>query len=472
VTLRNGLASIDLTVSFAAPPEANSGRTFTPRVTQLAVSVSSTGGSIPGLTNYYYYIVPIDSEGRYGKPSRPIEALIPSGTNTNAVTISGPSPFDDGAVNYEIYRSNDDPYSAKRIAGPTAVPAIGGTFTFVDTGLSQAAVYLPDDNFAGVRAYFRKQGDSQWTFGAQTADRSQTSVKFPIPYNVDSQVIEIQLRSLGIGNAEMPAEVAPIFSYTVTGVRGQLAETFINNPVDTGNTPTSQPLTQSGTSTTINVAASTFKFGSGTVSYNSGSVNPGSYGTFAITADDLSFAGGAVAYAARSSSSDVTASRGRLYFGMITTTGGGGGGGTGGGAGGCVRKGTWIRTANGKIPVEKALHEQVLTPDGLATVIAVEEIENQRLYRVDPVNDGDFETIYCSGDHTLKIWGLWEHLRHVHIESQRGHKIWAEGTDVGYMAKISLTAEYGTVVRIRLDKYHIYSANGIWSHNAIKTGLS
>jgi hypothetical protein len=111
---------------------------------------------------------------------------------------------------------------------------------------------------------------------------------------------------------------------------------FELTPVSTSGTPTvNTPIcTQSGTSKTINVAASTFQFGDGQVSYNSGSVTPGAYGTFYIYADDPAYAGGAVTYVATTNAPDVNANNGRLFFGKITTAGGGGGTSTGAGSGG------------------------------------------------------------------------------------------------------------------------------------------
>jgi hypothetical protein len=469
ITLQHGLPEIEINVPFKVPPEANSKATFMPHSENLSYAVATTGGTIIATTNRFYYLAPIDSDGNYGPLSNPIEVLIPNATNTNKVTISGPNPFDLGAVNYEVYLSLDDPWSIGRISGPTAVPAIGGTLTITDDGsVSPSSTLPPDLQFTGARAYWRKSGDTQWLFGAQTPDRSVTSLKFTIPYNVNGQVIEIQLRSLFFGGVEMAPEVAPIFTYTVTGVAGQLSSTFINNPVDTGNGPTANPLTQSGTSTTILVASSTYKFGSGNVTYNSGSVNPGSLGTFGVTADDSGFGGGAVTYAAQTALADVTAARGRVYFGAITTVGGGGGTGTGGGGGACVLKGSWLRTANGKIAVEDSLDKLIATPYGEARVIWLEELADQPLYLIEPVNAGDFEPLYASGFHTLRIWGLWHHLKFVHLDAPRGIKLWVEGSDVGRMARIVPTDKRGTVLRLKLDAHHIYSAHGIWSHNIFK----
>jgi hypothetical protein len=111
---------------------------------------------------------------------------------------------------------------------------------------------------------------------------------------------------------------------------------FDLTPINTASTftTTTSPLSQSGATTTILVASSTAQFADGQVSYNSGSVNPGSLGTWYVYADDPTFAGGAVTYVATATPSTTVANNGRVYFGKITTTGGGSVTGTGGGTGG------------------------------------------------------------------------------------------------------------------------------------------
>jgi hypothetical protein len=143
-----------------------------------------------------------------------------------------------------------------------------------------------------------------------------------------------------------PIGIVPIGKVDNLGII-RLKGTFNNNPVNTTGTFTgSNPLSQSGTTTTINVASSTTQFGDGQVSYNSGSVNPGAFGAWFVTADDLSFQGGAVPYAARSTKSDQVANNARVSFGQITTAGGGGGTGTGGGGAGCFSGNTKVRVSN------------------------------------------------------------------------------------------------------------------------------
>lgn len=122
----------------------------------------------------------------------------------------------------------------------------------------------------------------------------------------------------------------------------RLQSSFHNNALNASSVPTSTTaLSNDGAATLITIAATTAQFGHGSVSYNSGSVDPGVFGTFYIFADDPTFAGGAVTYQFSASPPNQTAADGRVQFGKIITTGGTpqtGGGNTGGttpgGAGG------------------------------------------------------------------------------------------------------------------------------------------
>ena len=93
-------------------------------------------------------------------------------------------------------------------------------------------------------------------------------------------------------------------------------------------------LSQAGTSKVIDVAASALVTAYKTTNYGIGSVDPGSYGTWFIFADDPQLAGGSVIFQATANQSDLTAAPGRVDFGSILTVPAGGGSGGGGGGGG------------------------------------------------------------------------------------------------------------------------------------------
>lgn len=121
----------------------------------------------------------------------------------------------------------------------------------------------------------------------------------------------------------------------------RLAGTFHSNGVNVSFVPISATtLSNDGVSTAIAIASHSAQFGDGTISYNSGSVDPGSFGSWYIYTDDPTFAGGAVTYQVSGTIQDQSAANGRMLVGSIKTvngsakTGGGNTGGTGGASGG------------------------------------------------------------------------------------------------------------------------------------------
>lgn len=133
--------------------------------------------------------------------------------------------------------------------------------------------------------------------------------------------------------ASIPGALVPIAQVDSLGVQ-RLASSLRNNPLNVqGFLTGANPLTQSGASTTINVASFIVQFGFGQVSYNSGSVNPGSLGTWAVYMKDAKFTGGSVTFLATQSQHVLTSDDANIFIGVITTTGGGGASGSGFGTG-------------------------------------------------------------------------------------------------------------------------------------------
>jgi hypothetical protein len=116
------------------------------------------------------------------------------------------------------------------------------------------------------------------------------------------------------------------------------ATPFDLTPTSTTMTITggTNPLSQSGTSTTINVAGSTWQSGDGQIGYNSGTcTGPANNADNFVYADDPTYSGGGVTYVATLTGPDTVAAPGRLYFGVVhLLSAGGGATGTGGGTGG------------------------------------------------------------------------------------------------------------------------------------------
>lgn len=132
--------------------------------------------------------------------------------------------------------------------------------------------------------------------------------------------------------------------FTYIGDTGQAVSQRLLNVVAAGNknsTQSAQPLTgvDTGAGTArIDIASHNVQYGFGTVAYNSGSITGLANSTlYYVYADDPTYAGGAVTYAATTTATNATANSGRYYLGRVTTPAGGAGntgGGYGGGGGG------------------------------------------------------------------------------------------------------------------------------------------
>lgn len=128
--------------------------------------------------------------------------------------------------------------------------------------------------------------------------------------------------------------LSPIAAVLSNG-KQQLAGTFKNNPTNTNGQFTSgNPLSQSGNTSTILLAACSLKFGDGVVSYAATSVNAGALGKFYVYCRDSLFAGGTITLLVTSNVADLTGFNDIICFGVITLLAGGGATGTGGGGGG------------------------------------------------------------------------------------------------------------------------------------------
>ena len=148
----------------------------------------------------------------------------------------------------------------------------------------------------------------------------------------------------GVESTLTPAQSGTVSNTSALNSNSQLASSLHGLPVSTTFSPTSSTsLSNDGVHTSITISAVTNLFGSGSVNYNSGSVDPGSFTTSWIFADDPLFQGGAVIFQATTIAPAAQAgAEGRLSYGKITSTGTGGaktgggfsGGTTSGGAGG------------------------------------------------------------------------------------------------------------------------------------------
>jgi hypothetical protein len=100
----DGSANDTLTVSFAQPNLPSHKLTNLPLVS-LSPQFSTSGGTIEGGVNLYYGVTAVDADGAEGPLSFTIPATVPSGSNSNVVTIGNLS-FPKAASKFNVYRGN------------------------------------------------------------------------------------------------------------------------------------------------------------------------------------------------------------------------------------------------------------------------------------------------------------------------------------------------------------------------------
>lgn len=212
-----GLPWVKLSVPVLLPPKLAANTMVAPPSTvDATVTDASTGGSLAADTSYFYKLVALQA-GLRVSVSDALEAVTADdGVNTHKLTIDD-VVFPPEADQYEVYRSNaNDPGVFKRIQAAAAIPS---PFTFVDTGLAQAAVLLPESNFIKARVYWREDDDDpdEWHLGKAG---KVSPLKFRVPLNLAGKVIVLKLAGVGVGGVESPDSINPTQNYTIVGETG------------------------------------------------------------------------------------------------------------------------------------------------------------------------------------------------------------------------------------------------------------
>lgn len=143
----SGAATDTISVAFSQPAKPSATSPSVPLLS-LAPTFSVTGGTIAGGANLYYAVSAVDSAGNEGPLSFTVPASVPTGTNTNSVSITGLS-FPSIAVGFHMYRGVS-PQMLYRIA--SNVP-LGSSYT--DTGLPLQPIGPPDPSFDHANFYYR-----------------------------------------------------------------------------------------------------------------------------------------------------------------------------------------------------------------------------------------------------------------------------------------------------------------------------
>jgi hypothetical protein len=230
------------------------------------------------------------------------------------------------------------PVPAPTISSPLATIPTGYQFSFLQVRLTLGST-------SAISTYKIYRGPSNDTSSAaviRSIPHHPANVGVPVvvqdsqPNGVTQFYFVSAVNTNGVESTLTPAQSGAVSNNAGFNSKSQVASSFHNTPVNASFIPLSTTtLSNDGVNTIINIAASTLQFGSGQVSYNSGSANFGGFGTFYIFVDDPTFSGGAVTYLLGTLPGFGLLSDVRLPFGKIqtstiagATTGGGTSGGT------------------------------------------------------------------------------------------------------------------------------------------------
>lgn len=143
----DGTAIDTLTVGFSQPAKPNPNSPNLPLLS-LAPAYITNSGSIAGGSTLYYAVSAVDNAGNEGTLSFTVGAAVPTGSNTNSVTISGLS-FPVTAASFNVYRGTT-PQLLYRIA--THLPI---STTYTDYGAPPQPIGPPDPSFDHANFYYR-----------------------------------------------------------------------------------------------------------------------------------------------------------------------------------------------------------------------------------------------------------------------------------------------------------------------------
>jgi hypothetical protein len=136
-----------LTVAFDPPVKPQPSGANIPLVS-VSPAVSPTGGTIAGGQTLYYAVSALDGSGAESGLSFTIMAVIPSGLNTNSVSLTGFS-FSTGTAGFNVYRG-PNPYELLEIAANAAVAS-----SYTDSGVAATLTGPPDANYDHANFYWR-----------------------------------------------------------------------------------------------------------------------------------------------------------------------------------------------------------------------------------------------------------------------------------------------------------------------------
>jgi hypothetical protein len=145
----DGGTSVTLAAGFTEPARPSPSGASIPLLS-LGARIDTSGGTLAGDRTYYYAVSAVDESGGESALSFVVRAVVPPGTDTNAVTLTGLS-FSQNTTGFHVYRGAN-PSQLFRIAEAAAVAA-----EFTDTGLASEPAPPPDENYDHANFHWRME---------------------------------------------------------------------------------------------------------------------------------------------------------------------------------------------------------------------------------------------------------------------------------------------------------------------------
>ena len=162
IPLSDGSFQVKLGAAFTVPGAPGSSQANIPLVS-LNPTIATTGGTIAGGQTLYYAVSATDSGGAESGLSFAVQAKIPAGTNTNAVSLTGLSFSPGNTATFSVYRGSN-PVELLRIAHGQTVAS-----SFADAGATAELVGPPDGNYNHANFYWRLELQPEENVGIHSA---------------------------------------------------------------------------------------------------------------------------------------------------------------------------------------------------------------------------------------------------------------------------------------------------------------
>jgi hypothetical protein len=208
----DGSFTVTLTVAFVPPSPGAASAAGIPLLS-LNAELNPTGGTIDGGQTLYYAISALDGSGAETALSFIVSATIPSGTNTNTVTLSSLS-FSSAAATFNVYRGTN-PAELLLIAASVVVAT-----AYTDTGATAELIGPPDPNYDHANFYWRLELQPEVVVGVASATTIANTTLGMLPNDFTGAVARItrgtgaaQERAI-LGNTATTLTVSPAWTIT------------------------------------------------------------------------------------------------------------------------------------------------------------------------------------------------------------------------------------------------------------------